>query len=458
MRFRHNALDLSRRRLRAAKGVVLTIGFGLLCAFGARASDGLEPTTVVTPAKEVAWGEKALSDFLATRSLTRDGNLLVRVDKIGRELAKVSDRPNLTYRFLVVEGKELQAYSFPGGTVCLTEALAHLYTKDDEIAFALAHELAHIVLRHHVSQHRVQAMLSSGVAGEKAVLESVKARWDRDSEMEADRFGSLYAVRAGYRYTASFEALDRFSRAFAGPSVAKSHPGFADRISALKAFRGELEKCLEAFDRGVAALRNGDAEEAITNLKFFVSQFPNSVAGQVNLGAAHLAVVRSQAGTPLGLAEILSVLPEPGVVIRGAMDRLALEEARAAFQQALGTRRDDATALAGLALIHLRFGQLDEARELLTEALSHEPDNPELFLLLGNAHYLAGDYNPALAFYLRALALRKHWPEVRKNLAMTYEKLDKLDNARSLWSGLIDHPILGAEARRRLAQLNKEGN
>ena len=37
-------------------------------------------SVVISPAQEVAWGEKALESFLETRRLSGDGNLALRID------------------------------------------------------------------------------------------------------------------------------------------------------------------------------------------------------------------------------------------------------------------------------------------------------------------------------------------------------------------------------------------
>ena len=74
-----------------------------------------------------------------------------------------------------------------------------------QLAFAIAHELAHINLRHHVARLRSQRLVETGGTEHEALLRAIKNQLDREAEMEADRFGALYAVRAGFRYTASSE-------------------------------------------------------------------------------------------------------------------------------------------------------------------------------------------------------------------------------------------------------------
>ena len=160
-------------------------------------------------------------------------------------------------------------------------------------------------------------------------------------------------------------------------------------------------------------------------LNLFVAEYPNSVSGRLNLGAAHLARVRKNSGTPQGLSEVMPILPDPGIVVRSAVDVLDLYHARENFEGALRVRPGEVLAQAGLGLVHTRLGEYDQARSRLDQARSAAPTRPELSLCRGNVEYLAEDYPRAASFYREALSLHPDWPEATKNLAMTYEKQDE---------------------------------
>jgi Flp pilus assembly protein TadD len=187
--------------------------------------------------------------------------------------------------------------------------------------------------------------------------------------------------------------------------------------------------------------------------RLFVAEFPNSLAGQVNLGAALLAQIRGEAGTPAGLAEVLPILPEPGIVVRGSLDRAMLEQARASFKRALQLSYTDVVARAGLSMVLLRFGEYDEARSTLRTALELEPGNCHLLLSWGNVEFAAGDYATAVAKYLDALALRPGWPQAIKNLAMAHEMLQNREQACELWREIADDPLLTSEAVTKRSEL-----
>jgi predicted Zn-dependent protease len=85
------------------------------------------------------------------REVTKKFNLtdvgLDRVERIGQRCARVSLRPNLTYRFHVIQSREINGFSLPGGHVYVTTALLKL-ANDNELASVLSHEVGHVVARH----------------------------------------------------------------------------------------------------------------------------------------------------------------------------------------------------------------------------------------------------------------------------------------------------------------------
>ena len=88
------------------------------------------------------------------REVTKKYNLtdvgLDRVDRIGQRCARASLRPSLVYKFHVIQGREINGFSIPGGHVYVTTALVRL-ANDNELGAVLCHEVGHLVARHHYS-------------------------------------------------------------------------------------------------------------------------------------------------------------------------------------------------------------------------------------------------------------------------------------------------------------------
>ena len=423
-------------------GISLILGNLYLANLPAAENAKEVPPFPVSPVQEAVLGQRAFARFMKDRFESADLDQTVRINRIGDKLAKVCDRPTLIYEFTLIKGDELQAWSFPGGSIVLTEALASSCS-DDELAFTIGHELAHTSLRHHIQQTRFINARQAGLPGEQALLEVVSAAFKKDHALEADRFGVLYSVRAGYSFTASYASLRQLKKATEVQSD-DAHPDYKTRIAALEAFRKELELSVQAFHAGVKALRIQDVEEAISLFTLFAAEFPTSVSGRVNLGLAYVARMESAEF----LAEVLEPLRDPGVdPSRDAIiDLVAAKMARANFERAIRIQPDSGAALAGLGLVHTRLREYEKARERFLEAKENVPVRWDVLLCLGNVEYLENNYHKAVSYYRQARAMKPESAEIKKNLALALEETGNRAEAEVLWKDLLTHPHIGREA------------
>jgi predicted Zn-dependent protease len=76
--------------------------------------------------------------------LVRDEAISRRINLVGRSLARYSDRPDLPWRFAVLNSDTVNAFSAPYGYVFITRGLYDLCTNDDLLAGVLGHEITHI--------------------------------------------------------------------------------------------------------------------------------------------------------------------------------------------------------------------------------------------------------------------------------------------------------------------------
>src|SRR5207249_6335484 len=94
---------------------------------------------------EIKLGTQLHREITKRFRLTDSG--LDRVERIGQHCAKASLRPALLYKFHVIQSREINGFSLPGGHVYVTTALVKL-ANDSELTPVLAHEVGHIVARH----------------------------------------------------------------------------------------------------------------------------------------------------------------------------------------------------------------------------------------------------------------------------------------------------------------------
>jgi len=92
-------------------------------------------------------------------------------------------------------------------------------------------------------------------------------------------------------------------------------------------------------------------------------------------------------------------------------------------------------------------GEFEKARELAESASQTDPRNPEVFLLLGKAHYQLGELSEAVAAWQRTLDLAPQEPFARRMLeAVRAEKTD-VDLRIRLVEAMLDEELHSAAAR-----------
>ena len=94
---------------------------------------------------EIQLGAKLHVEILKKFKVTEVGQ--TRLAQIGKKTAVASLRPRLVYHFYVINSREINAFSGPGGYVYVTTATMKL-ANDDELAAVVSHEIGHVVARH----------------------------------------------------------------------------------------------------------------------------------------------------------------------------------------------------------------------------------------------------------------------------------------------------------------------
>ncbi len=207
--------------------------------------------------KEVNIGENIARQVEKEYKLVEDPLVAQRVETIGKKIAAVCDRKDIFYHFKVIEDKDVNAVSLPGGYVYVFKGLVEKVSNDDELAVVIAHEIGHIVARHSVK--KMQAMNSytllrllaipvpqagEVVAASDAVFVELLLGYGREDELLADQLGTRYAKLAGFDPHAMISFLEKLHEVdMRKPATAKNyfktHPYVPDRIRVVKQELGE---------------------------------------------------------------------------------------------------------------------------------------------------------------------------------------------------------------------------
>lgn len=183
--------------------------------FGKRAAEASEE---ISEAEEIELGEGIAAQLLGAAPLVNDPGLQRYVNRVGLWLALQSERPNLPWRFGVMDSDDVNAFALPGGIVLITRGLYERLRDESELAGVLGHEISHVVAKDQVKAIK-KAMgreWTVSVAGEltqrsdneltrrfgekafKVGTEVLVKGLDKQDEYDADLAGMVLAARGGY--------------------------------------------------------------------------------------------------------------------------------------------------------------------------------------------------------------------------------------------------------------------
>lgn len=231
-----------------------------LFRFGKKAADANQE---ITQDEEIQLGRGIAANVLGAAPLVKDEALQRYVNQVGFWLAMQTERPDLPWRFGVVESTDVNAFALPGGTVLITLGLYERLRDESELAGVLGHEIAHVVQKHQVKAIKgaMGRDFAAEVAGEVAgrsdnvlvqrfgskafmVGTEVLARGiDKNDEYQADQHGVVIAARGGYNPFGLVGVLQTLDSAAAEDRAMgllfSTHPTPSSRIERLGATVGE---------------------------------------------------------------------------------------------------------------------------------------------------------------------------------------------------------------------------
>ncbi|MFN3420836.1 MAG: M48 family metallopeptidase [Armatimonadota bacterium] len=210
--------------------------------------------------QEKKLGEEAVKEFEQKVKIVNDHPMLPQIRQIIARLVPVTERPKMSYTVKVVEDKEPNAFTFPGGFMYVTTGLLELAESEHELAAVLAHEIAHNTRLHAIRMIRKESRLSIPVLlamlaavfirGETSmqaaqivsqVVQVLMLGYSRDMEREADEAAFVYLQRAGFNpvgLLTFFEKLSRLEKQSLPPQFLPgywtTHPAIDERINNIK--------------------------------------------------------------------------------------------------------------------------------------------------------------------------------------------------------------------------------
>lgn len=193
--------------------------------------------------QEEQLGNLVLAQTRLQTPLQEDGPAVAALRSIGDKLTVHS---SYHYRWFVAEAPEINAFAAPGGVVVVNAGLLRAVATPEELAGVLAHEIAHVELRHSlkvlVKSLSLRALLTialgdySGTAVAQGAQQLSELGFSREAEREADREGLRRLVAAQidpHGMLRFFSTLTQESTMTA-PTLLSTHPAPEERLVELR--------------------------------------------------------------------------------------------------------------------------------------------------------------------------------------------------------------------------------
>lgn len=420
---------MTHTRIIRQLAVLLVLGIlGSGCAL--QQHDGNSPQTVRPDAQQQARFGEALFTIRRQRaggSWSLDPELAAYVSGVGTTLARLSERPALDWRFVVLNESAAGAWAFPGGKVAVTRGLLLALDDEAELAALLLLALEHVL---HGADIDAQSMLGEPTARLVTIGTARDgAQWYEITLRTGDSTDTAHEPPTGAAAPSTDEAaLRQLERAGYDPQALLrllqhlcAPGGETDRADPDFAIHRCTEQRLEAAGQG--ARRLGTGERGLVRFQERTRRLRRDAAAYTLHASALDALAAGDNERALGFAA----------------EALRLQPREALFHELR-------------AVAAWRLTRPAVAFSALNRAIALDPDFFRPHLLRGLLHLVHGNLEPAAEDLLAANRLLPT-VEATLGLAEVARGLGDAATAARRYAAVADgHSAAAAFARKRAAE------
>lgn len=205
-----------------------------------------------TPAQDVQLGKEASQQVEKQVPLLNDRRVDDYLSRLGQRIASRAPGPKYPYQYKAVNDQGINAFALPGGPVYINRGIIEMADHEAQLAGVMAHETAHVALRHGTNQatkanawqiplgvlgaavgaDSLAGMLTQLGAG--FTINSILLKYSRNDETQADIMGTQILYDLNYDPRAMgqfFEKLLAESKGKTPPQFLSSHPNPGNRMA-----------------------------------------------------------------------------------------------------------------------------------------------------------------------------------------------------------------------------------
>ncbi|MEW6381573.1 MAG: M48 family metalloprotease [bacterium] len=387
-----------------------------------------------TVSSDVEMGKRIFEELKPQLEFTANPLIQVYVDRIGKRIVEQVYPNRFEFRYFVIKSNQLNAFALPNGYIFFTERLLNAVKTEDELAFVLCHETAHVAKTHFrrlmekkskVDMATMAAMIAGLLLskdGEMATAvqafsiganQTISLKYSREFEDEADEAGFAYLTDSGYQGQGAIDFMEKLNQleriTIVPPVYLSTHPATASRVYHLEQLNrrnpstpakpvGNIRR-FQIWNR----LETENPQEYWKDIQAACQEDPNN---------PDLLYGQALALGKIGRAK----------------------ESLDFFQKCLAINPRDNDALRDMGISLFRQGEYQEAQKRLDQAVKASPDDFLAFHYLGRTLKEANQADKAIAKLTQSRELQPDFAENYYYLGLLYQQKGQLEEAHENFS------------------------
>ena len=170
--------------------------------------------TAISDEEENKIGSDTQNKILKDYKLGKTGKF--QISEIFKRIKSITSRTKIKYEFKILESDDFNAFAIAGGKTFIFTKLIKELDNQDELAFLIAHEIAHNELKHcikkiqyYVTTQKINPLLANVV---QIAYNVYSTPFSQDQEYAADDLGVKLMIKAGFKKDGAISFFSKLAK------------------------------------------------------------------------------------------------------------------------------------------------------------------------------------------------------------------------------------------------------
>ncbi len=253
-------------------------------------------------AQDVELGQQASNEVARQVLMLNDSRVDSYLNKLGQRLSANAPGFKFPYEFKTVNDRGINAFALPGGHIYINRGVIEAADHEAQLAGVMAHEAAHVALRHGTNQAskasaaQMPLAILGGILGNNSTagalaqlgagftVNSILLKYSRDAEKQADLMGTQMLFDSGLDPRAMGQFFQKIEGG-SGNAFFSDHPNPDNRIESVNE---------EVVRLGSSQRASSSGSQEFAQIKRYVQSLPAPRPNQLQSQQQQNAPVQQQ--------------------------------------------------------------------------------------------------------------------------------------------------------------------